>query len=158
MKIPGKATHTLLLLLAVGGAGSCSVLGNDEYDTERDRLAAARRSWAAQGWDSYTFILRRLCFCAGGTDPAEVVVQSGARVSVTDVQTGQPVPAEWVEYYLTVPELFDFIEDAIDRKAHQIDVAYNADTGYPTHIRIDYIENAIDEEMAFEVGGLTAIR
>ena len=158
MKVRSKATHTLLFLLAVVAAGSCSVLGNDEYDAERDRLAAARRSWAAQGWDSYTFILRRLCFCGGGTDPAEVVVQSGVRVSVTDVQTGEPIPAEWRQYYLTVPELFDFIEDAIDRKAYQIDVTYHAETGFPTHVQIDYIENAIDEEMGFEVSGLTSNR
>jgi hypothetical protein len=77
---------------------------------------------------------------------------------VTDLETGDAIPEEWRPFYLTVPELFDFVEDAIDRRAHEIDVRYDPESGYPTHIRIDYVENAIDEEMAFEASALRAIR
>jgi len=156
MSKPKNAFRALVLLLAATQAGSCgSVLGGDEYATERERLEAARDAWAARGWDSYSFVLQRLCFCGGGTEPADVVVEAGVRVSVTSRLTGEPIPEEWWQYYLTVPELFDFIEDAIDRKAHSIDVTYAPGAGWPTHIAIDYIENAIDEEMAFEASALT---
>lgn len=137
---------------------SCSVLGLDEYDRERDRLEAARAQWRAQGFDSYSFMLQRLCFCAGGTDPATVVVHKGERISVTVVETGEPVPAEFAQYYLTVAELFDFIEDAIDREAYSIEVEYEASLGYPTSIAIDYLRNVIDEEMAFEASALQPYR
>lgn len=151
-----RAVQALFFLLTVTVAGSCgSVLGDDEYATERERLAAAREAWAARGWDSYSFVLQRLCYCAGGTDPADVVVEAGVRVSVTSRLTGESIPEEWQQYYLTVPELFDFIEDAIDRKAFSIDVTYASGAGWPTHIAIDYLENAIDEEMAFEASALT---
>lgn len=147
-----------MLALVPIGLGGCTVLGIDEYDAERDRLEDARQLWSAQGWDSYAFTLQRLCFCAGGTDPAEVVVLAGARVSVTVLETGLPVPAEYAQYYLTVAELFDFVEDAIDRKAHEIVVSYHRTLGYPVSVRIDYIENAIDEEMAFAASAMRGLR
>ena len=152
-----RAVTGVLSALTLAGGG-CTVLGLDDYGEERDRLEEARREWRNLGWESYAFTLRRLCFCGGGTDPAEVVVLRGERVSVTVLETGEPVPAEWVEYYLTVEELFDFIEDAIDRKAHEIEIRYERTTGLPASIRIDYIENAIDEEMAFEASSLRALR
>lgn len=138
--------------------GACSVVGIDGYDDDRDRLETARAVWRSQGIDSYSFVLQRLCFCAGGTEPATVLVRGGERISVTVVETGQPVPADFTQYYLTVDELFDFIADAIDRKAHSIRVSYHATLGHPTSIAIDYLENAIDEEMAFEASALQPMR
>jgi hypothetical protein len=129
--------------------GACNRLGLDG-DDERERLEANRAQWRSQGVDSYEFVLRRLCFCGGGTSPAKVVVRNGQRLSVSDLETGEPVPEMFAQYYLTVDELFDFVADAISRKAHRIDVTYDATWGYPTKISIDYIEAAIDEEMAFE--------
>ncbi len=102
-------------------------------------------------------MLQRLCFCGGGTAPAEVVVRNGQRVSVTIVETGEPVPAQFASLYLTVDELFDFVEDAIDRKAHRIDVEYDPDLGVPIEISIDYEENVIDEEMAFRASSFTPL-
>lgn len=152
-------TRSVGVALAVLAApGACTVIGVDQYGAERERLEDARQLWQAQGWDSYAFTLQRLCFCGGGTDPAEVVVRNNERVSVTDIATGEPIPSEFTQYYLTVPELFDFIEDAIDREAHEIDVSYEPSVGYPASVRIDYIKNAIDEEMAFEASDLRALR
>ena len=153
-----RSMDASFLAMCLVVAGGCTVIGIDQYGAEREKLEDARRLWQAQGWDSYAFTLQRLCFCAGGTDPAEVVVRNNERVSVTDIGTGEPIPAEFVQYYLTVPELFDFIEDAIDREAHEIDVSYDPSAGYPVAIQIDYIQNAIDEEMAFEASALRALR
>jgi hypothetical protein len=144
--------------LVLFGLGACTVLGPDDREQERDRLEDARRLWRAQAWDSYAFTLQRLCFCAGGTDPAEVVVRSGRRVSVTVLPTGVPVPDQFAPFYLTVEELFDFIEDALDRDAHEVEVTYERTLGYPVSIRIDYIENAIDEEMAYQASNLRPLR
>jgi Family of unknown function (DUF6174) len=139
-----------LTIIAVAGLGACSVLDVDGRDSEREKLEAHRAQWQSQGVDSYEFVLRRLCYCGGGTTPATVVVRNGQRVSVTDVETGMPIAENFAQYYLTIDELFDFIADAIDRKAYQIDVTYDAAYGFPRQISIDYLENAIDEEMAFE--------
>jgi hypothetical protein len=141
---------TLVLVVVAG----CSVFDPDDYEDERERLSERREQWRSQGIDSYEFVLQRLCFCGGGTTPANVVVRNGQRISVTNVETGEPVPELFEDAYLTVAELFAFIEDAIEREAYSIDVEYDAQYGYPTSIRIDYIENAVDEEMAFEASAM----
>ena len=87
-----------------------------------------------------------------------MIVRGDEIVGVTIVETGEPVPETWLQVYMTVNQLFAFIEDAIERSAHSIEVDYHAQYGYPTHIRIDYIENTIDEEMAFEASALVPLR
>jgi len=151
-------TGVLMGLIVLTLGASCSVLGVDEYDEELDRLNAARAAWASQGIDSYSIVVQRLCFCGGGTVPARVVVRNGARISVTVVETGEPVDPQFAQYYLTVAELFDFVEDAIDRKAFSIVVDYHRELGVPLSIAIDYIENAADEEMAFEISDFQSLR
>ncbi len=153
----GKRRSIGLLLAGLLVLTGCFITGPGD-DGERDLLQRMRARWRAQGYDSYSFVLQRLCFCAGGTEPATVVVRNGRRISVTVLETGQPVPAQWTEYYLTVDELFDFIIDALDRDAHEVKVTYHAQLGYPTSIDIDYIRNAIDEEMAFRASALVPNR
>lgn len=147
---PQVNLFVVLLLVPLALGASCSVLGLDSYDDERERLEAARETWDAQNIDSYSYVLRRICFCAGATQPARVVVENGQKVSVTLVETGEPVAEYEVEFFLTIDELFDFVEDAIDREAHSIEVTYDPDRGIPLTISIDYEEMAVDEEMAFE--------
>lgn len=158
--IRGNAARAMLIvgLGTLPWLGGCNTLGLDGRDSERERLEAHRAQWRSQGVDSYQFILQRLCFCAGGTSPATVVVRNRQRLSVTVVETGEPIPEMYAQYYLTVDELFDFIGDAISRKAHRIDVTYDASYGYPTKISIDYLEFAVDEEMAFEASSFVPHR
>lgn len=147
---------TILGAISLIVAG-CLFTGPGE-GSDREALEQARARWRAQGYDSYNFVLQRLCFCGGGVEPATVVVRAGRRISVTVVATGQPVPEQWAQYFLTVEELFDFIIDAWDRDAHKVSVQYHATLGYPTSIDIDYLANAIDEEMAFRASSLVPDR
>jgi len=149
----GAAWLTFVIALAA----ACGVTEPGDYEEERDRLAENRGRWSSQGFDSYDYVLQPLCFCLV-TTPGNVVVRAGAIIGVTNVETGEPVPQTWLQVYMTVEQLFAFIEDAIDRSAHSIDVDYHPQYGYPTNIRIDYIENMIDEEMAFEASGLVPLR
>jgi hypothetical protein len=71
-------------------------------------------------------------------------------VSVYDVETGEPV-TEPLATYPTVEELFAEVEDAIRREAFRLQAAYDDELGYPTNVSIDFLEYAVDEEMAFVV-------
>jgi hypothetical protein len=77
-----------------------------------------------------------------------VVVQNGTVVSVTFL----PDPTQSVDAtsYPTVEGLFDTIRDGLDR-AGSIEVTYDAARGYPTRIAIDWVKNAIDDEIAYTV-------
>jgi hypothetical protein len=139
----------LLLLAPLGLGAQCSVVGvgGDEPET----LGEARSRWEAADVDDYTFVLRRNCFCAGGVEPVRIVVRDGAAISYTVVATGEPLPAEWREWYPTVTGLFEFLEDAVDRDAERIDVRYNDRLGYPVTIYVDYDERIADEEMGYAI-------
>jgi hypothetical protein len=53
----------------------------------------------------------------------------------------------------TIDDLFDEIQDAIEREAHQLVARYDEEFGYPVDVSIDFILEAVDEEMAFYVTG-----
>ncbi len=42
----------------------------------------------------------------------------------------------------------------MDRKAFSVVAEYDPNSGYPTSVAIDFIQNAIDDEMAFAVSSL----
>ena len=142
----------LLLLLPLLLGSRCSVLGPSE---ETRDLREARERWEAAGLDDYTFDVRRVCFCAS-VEPIRVVVQDGEAVSHTVIATGEPVPAEERHLFPTVPGLFDFIEDAIEQRAHSIEATYDPGLGFPVQVFVDYKANVADEELGFEISAFTA--
>ena len=71
--------------------------------------------------------------------------------SATTARRSHP---ERLAEYDTVPELFDVIQDAIDRDAAEIRVTYAA-SGYPDEVWLDYDEQIADEELGFFIHALT---
>jgi hypothetical protein len=115
------------------------------------RLRVNERLWNSQNITSYRYTLTRSCFCApDARGPVVVEVRNGETVSVTSVATGQPVDPELFKQYDTVPELFNVIKDAINRKASSLTVEYSK-LGYPTQINIDYSAQIADEELYLTV-------
>ena len=145
---PGLARGSVVVLALA--AAAC---GNPFSPTED--LEDARRTWSRQGITSYRFTVNVLCFCID-RGPFAVVVEQGRVTSVTDPATGAPrTPDPFVP--LTVEALFARIDDAIERDADEIEVRYDPTLGYPQEIAIDFIENAIDDEVTYTVSDLTPI-
>ena len=143
---------SLALLALLSG---CGILGIGE-DGERERLARSMRTWSENQPERYHFVLERLCLC-----PLEVVsaveigVGNGVVVSRRYVQTGQPVSARYVELFPSMEGVFDLLEDALDREAGRIDVRYDSRYGFPFDATIDYVLNAVDDELSFRVRAFT---
>ena len=108
-------------------------------------LRAARARWESSGIDSYELTVRRLCFC-GFVEPVRIKVVDGVIVSRTIVPTGEPVPEMYASAYPDVPGLFAIVEEAAN-EADELNTEFDATYGYPTDISIDWIENAVDDEM-----------
>lgn len=124
----------------------------------RAEVAAQRLKWAARRIDDYQLTLSRACFCP--PEAAGLVVLSvleGEPVEWLYFLSGDPVASEWQAVFPTVDGLFDFLEDAIDRGAEEIDVAFDPDLGLPTTVRVDYRLAAVDEEIRYEVEKLLPI-
>ena len=126
---------TTLLLL-----GACTSPTTPEND-----LADYRTLWEAQRLTDYTFDVVRNCFCLARAD-VRVTVKSGVITSVTELASEV---AHDPEFFRTIDGLFDLVQDAYDRDAHEVQVDFDPDRGYPTRIWIDYVEMMMDEEMGF---------
>ena len=51
--------------------------------------------------------------------------------------------------FRTINGLFDLVQDAYNRNAHEVQVEFDPSRGYPTRIWIDYVLMMTDEEMGF---------
>jgi hypothetical protein len=127
-----------LLVLTACGDG---FLASTRFVTS---LRAARARWERSGIESYELTVRRLCFC-GFVEPVRV---KGVLVSRTNVSTGEPVPAMYASYFPDVPGLFAIVEQAAN-DADDLDTEFDATYGYPVEISIDWIENAVDDEVVY---------
>lgn len=124
-------------------------------DPNAGNLDRARAAWLAHGPASYEITVQRYCFCAS-VDPVRIRVKHGLVVSRTVTTTGAPLAAELADLYPAVPGLFDLVEDAY-RRAYKVGVTFNAEFGYPENTVIDYIGNAIDDELTVRAFGLDPI-
>ena len=139
----------LLLLTALLPLAGCSLLW-PERDTRT--LRDARLRWERLGWDDYTYQFRWNCFCASPfISRVELVVRDGVLVSGTLVDSSRALTDDELADWRTIDGLFDLIDDARSRDAHQIRDTYHAEFGYPLEVWIDYEANVADEELGFEI-------
>lgn len=108
--------------------------------------------WKKAKIANYRYQLTRSCFCIpSARQPVLIEVRNGKTVSVTSVETGQPVDRELFNQYDTVPKLLNIIRDGIAQKADSLNVNYDPKTGYPQQINIDYSQQQADEELYLTV-------
>lgn len=146
----------LIVLLSVLLLSSCdSVIDGRKGDDFTEH----RSLWEEQGIESYTFEFSKLCYCGGLFNPATIVVKADTIHAVLDPETGEPlrdpqtgelVLPNYPNSFQTIDELFDVIENA-RKKADKLDAEYNRELGYPMFIGIDYIKEAVDDEVTYKV-------
>lgn len=139
----------LLLLLLQG----CSLLGGNHR--ELTDLDTARRVWDAQGLHDYDFTLNRSCYC-GLYSPHRLEVRADTIKSAIRLENGEAIADSELKSFDTIEALFLVIEQAVDR-ADALTVEYNLALGYPTRIDIDYIKNAVDDEILYQVSDVTPL-
>lgn len=121
----------------------------------QNRLTKNRRKWDSKSAGSYQYEFQRICFCMpASTRRVKITVREGAVENVRLADSGDAVDRAQYELYYTVDQLFDYIQAAINKKAHLVKVTYDSEWGYPTLVEIDHIKNAIDDEMRFKTGKL----
>ena len=136
-----KRASSLGVVLLLAG---CGLLTGPEDD-----LQDARDRWAAAGLASYYFQYTQSCFC-GGLANQNLMIQVTAG-QVTDAWTLEdvlPVAPELLSTLPTVPDLFEIADRAV-REAYRRRLSYHEFYGYPTTMDIDWIKNAVDDEVVY---------
>ena len=142
----------MLLVLPALMLASCSLFGDDDGLTE---LEQQRQRWERLGINAYEYDLNRLCFF-GHVGVVRVQVRADTVFAAADLETGLPV-VDQPYRVMTVDGLFDVVKEAFERADH-LDVRYDETFGYPAHVDIDYIENAVDDEVVYVAENLRPLR
>jgi hypothetical protein len=138
----------MVMLGALATVAGCS----DPLGPERDALEANRAKWASLGISSYRYEYALNCFCGGpGARPVAVVVQDGVVEAVSYPDSEEAVEPWEPADYPTIDDLFERVEESLDREPYKAWVEYDARYGYPADAYFDFEQNAIDEEFGFVV-------
>ena len=124
-------------------------------DAVQQELNTQRQQWQTLNLRDYIYHFERICFCSPEyVDPGLVHVVGGEIDSVEHAMTGDVLDPS---LFLTVDDLFDEVQAAIDSNADEISVQYDGILGNPTTIDIDFSEYIADEEMSFRASDLRVI-
>ena len=145
------------ILVALGLLAACGIVEPEPWDDRLLDLEQARALWAETGPDSYRYDYFQGCFCAAPVGDFVVTVTDGTVTAAVTDPDGEPVPEGTLAALRTMEELFDVVGTAIEREIDGFRVEYDPEYGFPTLIDLDPYENAIDDELRIEAGGLVAL-
>ena len=152
-----RSTRALLgaALLAPALVACDSITGTDDLSRAQSRLDRNWDRFQSAAPLSYTYTVRVSCECPTDvTRPVTVWVDRGSVEYLLYEDDGRPVPFSYSNSFPSVEQLFDAIQDGIDRQADLIDVEYDPTYGYPTSVYIDYDRRVADEELSLTSWGL----
>lgn len=147
--------NKIIILLTALVLAACTVGGGSE-------LSRNQAKWQQADIDRYRFQLGVSCFCpVSGLMPMTVEVQDGEVVSITDVN-GQAFPESGPMYdfilrYATIERLFAELQSEEVQGADELNVAYDATHGFPSEVAIDFIEQAVDDELYISVSNFEPV-
>lgn len=154
-----RSSRSLLAALAVAlPLAACeNITGVDDRDRAQRELDRNWNRFERSAPLSYSYTVRVDCNCPRAiTRPVTVWVDRGYVEYLFYEDDGSPVPFSYASYFPSAEQLFDAIQDAIDRRADYIDVDYDFTYGFPTNVYIDYDRRVADEELSVTTWGMRA--
>ena len=144
----GKKAVLALLPFLTG----CVIFSSGSKDLQTE-LDENRARWDVAAVTDYSMRFQRLClFCSVEfLIPVRITVRGGTIDMVTDLDSGDPIVEITPGTFLTIDDVFDTIQDAIDENASAIDVRYDGVLGYPTDVDIDFSRSFSRDEEQFEI-------
>jgi len=141
--------RNLLFIVIALALAACSM--GSQTEIERNKA-----KWQDATISHYRFNLFVGCFCAFSEDmPLTVEVQDGEVVSMKS-QSGNEIDApnrEFLQKYATIDRIFAELDTDINGAADEVIVTYDATYGFPEQVNIDFVKEAIDDELALTLSG-----
>lgn len=110
-----------------------------------------QKKWDGQNINHYRFAVAVSCFCpfAGAEVTYEVlngqVLNESVR-STFDNQIDMAQVSDFYQPYNTIDKVFDYVGGAI-KEADETTIEYDSTYGFPSTVSVDWIKQAIDDEM-----------
>jgi len=120
-------------------------------DDDKSENQIAREKWNSLQIKDYSIKERRACFCAGlleWTVEVEDNIKDTVFFDESKLYQGQTYKMVFDDAK-TIEDVFDFIENFDTNKADELVVVYNEEYGFPKSISIDYIKEAVDDEITY---------
>lgn len=125
------------------------------YSAERlaESLSLAKKHWADFKPQNYQFVFSWSCYCSPEfTSEKLITVTNNEITQIVDFATREPIPQDQFAEYSTIDSLFIKIEEALFiRKAYDMTISFNGDSGVPTKAYINYVDNIADDEIIFSI-------
>ena len=148
--------QSLLLVLCLVANGSGTFAAGESAQTQQ-QLNDNHSKWISKNIKNYQYTFNWGCFCPPEHNkPVVISVRNGVLASIKYADGSGMVDKTRYTNYRTIEGLFEFLQDAINRKAYRIEVSYDASLGYPSSASIDYDVRIADEEKSFKAEGLVA--
>jgi hypothetical protein len=123
-------------------------------------IESARQKWQEAAISHYRFHLNMVCFCAFAENmPLVIEVQDGQVVSM-EYQNGNeidPASLEFFRRYETIDKIFAELEKAASGEADEVAISFDNTYGFPIQIDIDFVKEAIDDELAMTISGFEVL-
>ena len=138
------------LVLATG-----CVIFTDPNKDHQTSLDEGRSRWEATGITDYTIDSQRISNCVfcdlAALAAVRLTVRADTLREVFDLDQGQALVDYSPGVFLTIDELFDFVQSAIDQNAAEIDVSYDVTLGHPIDIDVDISRRFFDDDVGFRI-------
>lgn len=114
-------------------------------------LEIAKDKWKSQNIKDYKLTQKLNCFC-GGILQWELEVVNGEKYRVTYDEPNYDSKVNYADVLdkaQTIEEIFDFIESLNREEIYYLRIEYHEEYGFPEVISIDYIKDAVDDEISY---------
>lgn len=143
---------SLMLPLVAALLAGCTLTGPGSVGEPED-LDSARNLWRQVSTSDYDMSMVRGCFCIGGGEMT-VFVRGDSVAAIQQAERQWQSGNDWWQYIPTVDGLFNLIAEAT-ADAHSVEAEYHPQLGYPTSVSVDWLKDAVDDEISYSVPSLS---
>lgn len=146
-------TEPLKLILALTSF-LCFTTCDNPPDTDLIEWQRGKTKWDKLNSSSYTYNFRASCFCIEEWVKEVTITVTADTISSVVFTDNQQQPTQIKPYqWYTVDKLFDIAKTVLD-EAYTYELEFDSELGYPTLISVDWLKDAVDDEVTYYASNL----
>ncbi len=139
----------MLYIVALFISGLFAGCVDEAANIEKSPLESNYEKWKSLEINDYSITQQHTCFCIHGGIKAIVIVRGNKIVNIQNSEGGVEIRQELWQYYKTVDQLFETLNNAVLNKPHSLKVEYDSVFGFPNKFFVDPNQQMADEEYGY---------